>query len=116
MTAGSSGTGGDKTWGNDPDGDSAVATEIEKKVTRPKLYRVLLHNDDYTTMEFVVIVLTTIFHHKEEDAIRIMLHVHNRGIGVAGIFSYEIAETKVKKTMDLARSHEFPLRCSMEPE
>ncbi len=95
---------------------SDVATEPEKKVQKPRLYKVLLHNDDYTTMDFVVMVLMSIFHHKEEDAVRIMLHVHQAGIGVAGVFSYEIAETKVRKVTDFARQHEFPLRSSMEPD
>jgi ATP-dependent Clp protease adaptor protein ClpS len=115
MRAMSSGSGGDP-WGSDPQGDSAVATETQKKVKRPRLYKVLLHNDDYTTMEFVVFVLTTIFNHDEEKAVQIMLHVHRSGVGVAGVFAYEIAETKVQKTTELAREHEFPLRCSMEPE
>ncbi len=97
-----------------PDGD--VATETEKKVKRPHLYKVLLHNDDYTTMEFVVDVLRTIFHHSESEAVNIMLHVHRRGVGVAGIFSYEIAESKANKVMRMAREHEYPLRCSVEPE
>lgn len=102
-----------------PAGDTAagdVATEPEKKVKQPHLYKVLLHNDDYTTMEFVVEVLKTVFHHSESDAMNIMLHVHQRGIGVAGVFSYEIAESKANKVMRLAREHEYPLRCSVEPE
>lgn len=100
----------------DPDGDEAVATEIERKVERPRLYKVLLHNDNYTTMEFVVLVLTTVFRHSEAEAVRIMLHVHQRGVGVAGVYSYEVAETKAKKVVDLARENEFPLRCAVEPE
>ena len=102
-----------------PAGDTAegdVATETEKKVKRPHLYKVLLHNDDYTTMEFVVEVLKSVFHHSESDAMSIMLHVHQRGVGVAGVFSYEIAESKANKVMRLAREHEYPLRCSVEPE
>ena len=97
------------------DSDSAVDTESERKPDKPNLYRVLLHNDDYTTMEFVVSVLMNVFHLSEEKAIEIMLHVHHNGIGLAGIFSYEIAETKVRKVTELARQNEFPLRCSMEP-
>ena len=104
MATGTGGAGGG--WDDDRDGDAAVATNVEKKVAAPKLYRVLLHKDDYTTMEFVVMVLMTIFHHKEDDAMRIMLHVHQRGVGVAGIYSYEIAETKVQRTTELARSHD----------
>lgn len=104
--------------GDPPDfeGDSAVATETKKKLKKPRLYKVLLHNDDYTTMEFVVMVLMSVFHHDEESAIRIMLHVHNNGVGVAGVFSYEIAETKVNKVQELAKQNEYPLRCSMEPD
>lgn len=93
-----------------------VATQDQRKVERPKLYKVLLHNDDYTTMEFVVQVLREVFNHPEAEAIRIMLNVHQKGVGVAGIYSYEIAETKAAKVMRLARSQEFPLRSSVEPE
>ncbi len=96
--------------------DADVATESQDRVQVPKRYRVLLHNDDYTTMEFVVMVLMDIFHHSEEQAFRVMLHVHQQGIGEAGVFSYEVAETKVRKVTDLARQNEYPLRCSMEPQ
>ena len=110
-------TGGNREeWESGFDGDSAVATETEKRLKRPSLYKVLLHNDDYTTMEFVVHVLTSIFHHPEETAVQIMLHVHRKGVGVAGVYSFEIAETKVRKTVDLARQNEYPLRCTMEPD
>jgi ATP-dependent Clp protease adaptor protein ClpS len=95
--------------------DQAVASETEKKLEQPRLYNVLLHNDDYTTMEFVVMVLVSIFHHSEEDAVRIMLEVHHKGIGVAGTYSYSVAETRAEKTMRLARENEFPLRCTVEP-
>lgn len=96
--------------------DGDVQLETVKKLKHPQLYKVLLHNDDYTTMEFVVLVLRTVFHHSESEAVNIMLHVHRRGVGVAGVFSYEIAETKAAKVMRLAREHEYPLRCSVEPE
>ncbi len=96
-------------------GDGAVATEPRQEVKKPRLYKVLLHNDDYTTMEFVVMVLMSVFHHQEPEAVQIMLHVHKKGVGVAGVYSYEIAETKADKVMRLAREHEFPLRCSVEP-
>ena len=82
----------------------------------PQMYKVLLHNDDYTSMEFVVAILQTVFHHSESSATRIMLHIHNSGVGVAGVFTAEIAETKVRKVMELAREAEFPLLCTMEPE
>jgi ATP-dependent Clp protease adaptor protein ClpS len=102
------------------DDDSGVATvkktKTEKKVDKPKLYKVLLHNDDYTTMEFVVDILMTVFHHPETIALEIMLHVHRRGLGVAGVYTFEIAETKVKKVAELAKEAQFPLLCTMEPE
>ena len=87
-----------------------------KKVDKPRLYKVLLHNDDYTTMEFVVSVLETVFHHHRESATRIMLHVHHRGVGVAGTYPHDIAESKAEKAMSLARAAEFPLLCTVEPE
>ncbi|HLU65911.1 MAG TPA: ATP-dependent Clp protease adaptor ClpS [Kofleriaceae bacterium] len=86
------------------------------RTQKPPLYKVLLHNDDYTTKEFVVMVLQAIFHKSEVDANRIMLHVHENGIGVAGVYPYEIAETKIAKTLALARRYEYPLQLSMEPE
>ena len=100
----------------DDDGDTAVVTKKRTKTQKPKFYKVLLHNDDYTSMEFVVMILARVFHMEESRAVEVMLHVHQRGVGIAGIYTYEVAETKVRKTMDLAREHEFPLRCSMEPE
>jgi len=102
--------------GIEPAGQEEVATQTRRKVKRPHLYKVLLHNDNYTTMEFVVLVLTQIFHHSQEDAFRIMMHVHQRGVGVAGTYSYEVAETKAAKVMQVARKNEFPLRCSVEPD
>ena len=101
---------------DDDDGDVAVVTKIEQKTKKPSLYKVLLHNDDYTSMEFVVLVLSSVFHLEENRAVEVMLHVHTKGVGVAGVYTYEVAETKVNKTMSLAREHEYPLRCSMEPE
>lgn len=91
-------------------------TKKEKKLVKPKLYKVILHNDNYTTMDFVVFILKHIFLHSEYDAVRIMLKVHNEGSGVAGIYPYEIAVTKAEKTMNLARAREFPLLCTVEPE
>jgi ATP-dependent Clp protease adaptor protein ClpS len=92
-----------------------VQTEAERKVRRIRPYRVLLHNDDYTTMEFVVMVLVTVFHRTETEAFRIMLHVHTGGVGVAGVYPREMAEARVAKVIRLAREHNYPLRCTMEP-
>jgi len=97
-------------------GHEDVATETRRKVKRPQLFKVLLHNDDYTTMEFVVLVLMQVFRHTQDEAFRIMMHVHQQGVGTAGVYSFEIAETKAAKVMQMAREHEFPLRCSVEPD
>ena len=96
------------------EGEGAVETLPKREVKPPRLYQVLLHNDDYTTMDFVVMILKTVFHHTEADAVRIMLNVHQKGVGVAGTYSYEIAESKAAKVMRLARGQDFPLRCSVE--
>ena len=96
------------------EGDTALATRSKKKVGRPNLYKVLLLNDDYTTMDFVTMILETVFHHSKAEAEKIMMEVHEKGVGVAGIYSFEVAETKVKKVVDLARENEHPLRCTME--
>ncbi|MCC7535851.1 MAG: ATP-dependent Clp protease adaptor ClpS [Deltaproteobacteria bacterium] len=101
------------------DAGGIVVTEREsktkKKLERPKLYKVLFHNDDYTTREFVVDVLMTIFRHNENDATAIMLHVHHNGVGVAGIYTHEIAETKVAETLHAAAEAEYPLLVTLEP-
>lgn len=98
--------------------DAGTVTQVkpDKKLKRPRLYRVLLHNDDYTTREFVVQVLRTVFHRDEQDAIRIMLHVHHNGVGIAGVFTREVAETKIQRVEQMAQEQEFPLRLTMEPE
>ena len=96
------------------DFEEAAVAESRDKVEEPPLFKVLLHNDNYTTMDFVVWVLQSIFNMAEEQAIRVMLNVHVKGIGVAGVYTYEVAETKVSRTTDLAREHEFPLLCTME--
>jgi ATP-dependent Clp protease adaptor protein ClpS len=100
------------------EGDTGVATETKKKeaLKKPPLYRVVFHNDNYTTMEFVVFVLRSVFHKSETDAVTIMLHIHQTGVGVAGVYSREVAETKVEKTHALAKEHEYPLKLSLEPE
>jgi ATP-dependent Clp protease adaptor protein ClpS len=103
---------------NRPGGPSApntsVITKVKPKTKRPNLYRVLILNDDYTPMEFVVHVLEKFFNKDVEAATKIMLHVHHHGIGECGVFTYEIAETKVTQVMDFARKHQHPLQCVME--
>jgi ATP-dependent Clp protease adaptor protein ClpS len=93
---------------------SAVITKTRPQTKRPNMYRVLLLNDDYTPMEFVVHVLERFFNKDRETATRIMLHVHQNGIGECGVFTYEVAETKVTQVMDFARKHQHPLQCVME--
>ena len=101
-------------------GDPAVITRPEVKskpqLEKPRLYKVLLHNDDYTPMEFVVLVLRQVFHKSDSDATSIMLHAHTTGYAVAGVFTFEIAEMKVAETMALADEAGFPLLCTLEPE
>ncbi len=99
-----------------PDYDQDVLTESETKLEKPPLYKVVLHNDDFTTMEFVVYVLQTVFHKSESEAVLIMLQVHLEGIGVAGVYTYEVAEMKAQKVTALAQSHEFPLLCTVEED
>ena len=96
--------------------DEALLTESKQKLQKPPLYKVLLHNDDYTTMEFVVFVLKTVFHKSDPDAVRIMMSVHEQGIGIAGTYTREIAEEKVNRVTQLARANEFPLLCTIEDE
>ena len=100
------------------DSDTGVATETrsKEKLKKPQLYKVIFHNDDYTTMEFVVAVLREVFRKSESDAVAIMQNVHRTGFGVAGVYTFEIAETKVQTTLKLAREHEYPLRLTVEPE
>ena len=102
--------------GGDDDGRSgtAIVTRTKPRTKRPNLYRVLLLNDDYTPMEFVVHVLERFFNKNRDDATRIMLHVHQNGVGECGVFTYEVAETKVTQVMDFARKHQHPLQCVME--
>lgn len=110
----------DDFGGGDGDGEgdtgTVTVTRTGRKLKKPSLYKVLFHNDDYTTREFVVFVLRSVFHHSEDEAVRIMWHVHTNGVGLAGVFTYEIAETKARKTEALARDAQFPLRVSVEPE
>jgi ATP-dependent Clp protease adaptor protein ClpS len=102
--------------GRDDDGKTGLVTKTRPKTKKPSLYKVLLLNDDYTPMEFVVHVLERYFGKGREEATRIMLHVHHKGVGICGVFTYEIAETKVTQVMDFSRQHDHPLQCTMEKE
>ena len=107
--------GDDNKRRNDPGTPgTAVITKTKPQTKRPSLYRVLLLNDDYTPMEFVVHVLERFFNKDQEAANRIMMHVHQHGIGECGIYTYEVAETKVTQVMDFSRKHQHPLQCVME--
>ncbi len=97
-----------------PHEETGYETHLEEKIQAPKRYKVLLHNDDYTTMEFVVRVLKSIFKKDDAEATRIMLSVHNNGVGVCGVYTAEVAETRVALVHQLARQEGFPLKCSME--
>lgn len=103
---------------NNPDGEDGpergVATKVKPKTKKPSMYRVLLMNDDYTPMEFVISVLTSIFNKAPEEATRIMLNVHQTGIGTCGVYTFEIAETKVAQVMDAAKRNLHPLQCTLE--
>ncbi|WP_291297921.1 ATP-dependent Clp protease adapter ClpS [Elioraea sp.] len=101
--------------GENPPG-TGVVIKARPKTRKPSMYKVLMLNDDYTPMEFVVHVLERFFNKNREEATRIMLHVHRRGVGVCGVFTYEVAETKVTQVMDLARQHQHPLQCTIEKE
>ncbi len=94
--------------------EGSVLTKDVIETREPRLYKVLLHNDDYTTMEFVISILETVFQKSTPDATKIMLNVHNEGVGVAGVYTKEISETKISLVHQLAKKNEFPLRCSME--
>ncbi|GFK94500.1 ATP-dependent Clp protease adapter protein ClpS [Fundidesulfovibrio magnetotacticus] len=96
--------------------ETLSGTGVEDEIREPRKYKVLLHNDDYTTMEFVVRVLVSVFHKSEAEATRIMLAVHQNGKGVCGVFTAEVAETKVVMVRQLAKEGGFPLKCTMEEE
>lgn len=100
--------------GKDGDTEIGIATKTRTKPKKPSQYKVLLLNDDYTPMEFVVMVLKRFFSMDLEQATRVMLHVHQKGVGVCGIFTYEVAETKVNQVMDFAKQHQHPLQCTLE--
>src|SRR6266852_5173515 len=108
------GQGGQGT--RDGDTGTGIVTKTRPKTKKPSLYKVLILNDDYTPMEFVVLVLERFFNKGREEATRIMLHVHQKGVGICGVYTYEIAETKVAQVMDFSRQHQHPLQCTMEKE
>ena len=100
--------------GDSDDASTGVATRTRTRTKQPSPYKVLMLNDDYTPMEFVVLCLQRFFRMSIEDATRVMLHVHQKGVGVCGIFTYEVAETKVAQVMDFAKQNQHPLQCTME--
>ena len=111
------GPGDDRVGGgNDGRTNTGVVVKPRAKVKKPSMYKVLMLNDDYTPMEFVVHVLERYFGKSTEEATRIMLHVHQKGVGVCGVFTFEVAETKVNQTMELARKNQHPLQCTLEKE
>ncbi len=105
---------------NDNDGgggtNTGVVVRSRAKTKKPSMYKVLMLNDDYTPMEFVVHVLERFFRKTREEATEIMLHVHRKGVGICGVFPYEVAETKVTQVMDFARQHQHPLQCTLEKD
>jgi ATP-dependent Clp protease adaptor protein ClpS len=105
---------------NDKRGDedqfTGVVVKTKPKTRKPSLYKVLMLNDDYTPMEFVVHILERFFSKSRHEAERIMMHVHQRGVGLCGVYTYEVAETKVTQVMDFARQHQHPLQCTLEKE
>ena len=106
----------DDAVGGKGDRQTGVATKSRSKTQKPAMYKVLLLNDDYTPMEFVVDVLERFFSKQNEEAVRIMLHVHQKGVGICGIYTYEIAETKVTQVVDYARKSQHPLQCTLEKD
>ncbi len=107
--------GGDQDQ-NQEDQQTGLLVKPKPKTKKPSMYKVLLLNDDYTPMEFVIHILESFFNKSRQEATDVMLHVHRRGVGICGIFTYEVAETKVAQVMDFARSNEQPLQCTMEKE
>jgi len=106
----------DDRKGDDGRTTTGVVVKPRAKVKKPSMYKVLMLNDDYTPMEFVVHVLERYFAKSTEEATRIMLHVHQKGVGICGVFTFEVAETKVNQTMELARKNQHPLQCTLEKE
>ena len=108
--------GGDNNAKGKDGTGTGIVTKTRPKVKKPSLYKVLLLNDDYTPMEFVVHILEKFFSKSREDAVEVMLHVHRHGVGICGVFTYEVAETKVAQVIEFARRHQHPLQCTMEKE
>jgi ATP-dependent Clp protease adaptor protein ClpS len=108
-----SGNNGNRSGGGSSTG---VVVKSKSKTKKPSLYKVLMLNDDYTPMEFVVLVLERFFGKSREEATQIMLHVHRRGVGICGVFTYEVAESKVSQVVEFARKHQHPLQCTLEKE
>ena len=106
--------GNDSMNGFNPELEEDVISETRDEIDEPPMYKVLLHNDDYTTMEFVVEILMLVFNKTPEEAVKIMLNVHHKGIGICGVYPFEVSETKVKTVDALARENGFPLKCTME--
>ena len=109
-------SGSDKDQDQNQTPSTGVVVDTKPKTKKPSMYKVLMLNDDYTPMEFVVHVLERFFGKQREEATRIMLHVHRRGVGICGVFTYEVAETKVTQVVDYARQHQHPLQCTLEKE
>lgn len=103
-------------WVENPGSDEDVATQNKPKLEVPKKWKVLLHNDDFTSMEFVVLILQAVFNKNPIDAYKIMMAVHQQGLGIAGVYTYEIAEAKIDRVTQMAQEREFPLLCTMEEE
>jgi ATP-dependent Clp protease adaptor protein ClpS len=106
----------DRNTRDDDAPETGVVVKSEPKTKKPSMYKVLMLNDDYTPMEFVIHVLEQIFSKTRDEATRIMLHVHRRGVGICGVYTYEVAETKVTQVIDFARRHQHPLQCTLEKD
>jgi ATP-dependent Clp protease adaptor protein ClpS len=106
----------DRPPGGDDDTNVGVVVRSKPKTRKPSMYKVIMLNDDYTPMEFVVLILESFFSKSHEEALNIMLHVHQKGVGICGVFTYEVAETKVIQVMDLSQQHQHPLQCTLEKE
>ena len=110
------GVGQNNNTDNEDELERGIAVKSRPKTKKPSMYKVLMLNDDYTPMEFVIYVLESFFSMSHDEATQVMLHVHQKGVGVCGVFTYEIAETKVNQTMDLAQKNEHPLQCTIEKD